>query len=137
MRHFVRLSISNEQGEEFHILSGDAGGFLVRCETRPRRTSSSAPGDGDGDGDGDDGPGRIDILVDPRWSPRGASRFLELVRRGYYDGAALNRVVPGFLVQFGIARDAALRDEFREDEIRDDEHPDVKFEPGYVSFAGE
>ena len=33
------------------------------------------------------------------WSPRGASRFLELVRAGYYDGVGFTRVVPGFLVQ--------------------------------------
>ena len=41
----------------------------------------------------------LEMLVKPYWSPMGASRFLELVRAGYYDGVALNRVVPGFLMQ--------------------------------------
>ena len=31
----------------------------------------------------------LDIRVIPSWSPRGASRFLDLVRMGYYDGCAL------------------------------------------------
>ena len=42
------------------------------------------------------------------WSPRGASRFLELVRAGYYDGVGFTRVVPGFLVQAGLARERSL-----------------------------
>lgn len=127
VRHFVNPAHpTNDHGEEFYILAGDEDDFLVRCELRPKKDPSSAL------------VGRIDVLVRPHWSARGASRFLALVRRGYYDGSALNRVVPGFLVQFGIARDAALRDEYAEDAIYDDEHrDDVKFEPGYVSFAGE
>ena len=124
VRHFVNPAHpTNDHGEEFHILAGDEDDFLVRCELRPKKDSSA--------------PVRLDVLVKPHWSAGGASRFLALVRRGYYDGAALNRVVPSFLVQFGIARDAALRDEYAEDAIYDDERKDAKFEPGYVSFAGE
>jgi len=75
--------------------------------------------------------------VKPYWSPRGASRFLALVRQGYYDGVALSRVVPEFLVQFGIARDVDLRSEWSDSTFHDDVPTEyLKFEPGYVSFAG-
>ena len=50
-------------------------------------------------GEDDAGKQSFDMLIKPYWSPIGASRFLELVRAGYYDGVALNRVVPGFLMQ--------------------------------------
>jgi len=78
--------------------------------------------------------------VKPYWSPRGASRFLELVRRGFYDGVALSRVVPEFLVQFGISGDAASREYWDERPIFDDHDRGGgrrPFDVGYVSFAGE
>lgn len=36
------------------------------------------------------------------WSPHGYDRAVELFRQGFYDSTHLFRVVPGFLVQFGI-----------------------------------
>ena len=50
---------------------------------------------------GEEGP-PMNIAVHPAWSPRGAARFLDLVNTGFFDGVALNRVVPRFLTQFGI-----------------------------------
>ena len=78
----------------------------------------------------------LDIVVNPYWAPRAASRFLELVREKYYDGAAFNRVVPKFLTQFGIAKDFTVRTKERELTIWDDFPKDIKFEPGMISFAG-
>jgi len=43
------------------------------------------------------------IRVTRAWSPRGADRFYNLVKNGFYDGAHLFRVVPGFVVQFGLS----------------------------------
>src|ERR1041385_9282195 len=40
------------------------------------------------------------------WAPLGADRFYELARSGYYDDTRFSRVVPNFIVQFGIARDS-------------------------------
>ncbi|NOT08828.1 MAG: peptidylprolyl isomerase [Gemmatimonadales bacterium] len=42
------------------------------------------------------------------WSPLGADRFHFLVTHGYYDGARFFRVVPGFVVQWGLAADPKL-----------------------------
>lgn len=80
--------------------------------------------------------GELVFSVHPQWSPRGASRFLELVRAGYYDGAAVHRVVPKFLAQFGIGRDASAAAKWRGLPIRDDPSQGIAFAPGFVSFAG-
>ena len=82
----------------------------------------------------------VTFVNEPNWSPRGASRFLELVREGYYDGVALNRVVPEFLTQFGISRNVELRRKYRRRSIFDDPpamgQSWARFRPGYLSFAG-
>ena len=39
------------------------------------------------------------------WSPIGAERFLYLVDIGFFVNCSMYRVVPGFLVQFGISGD--------------------------------
>ena len=43
------------------------------------------------------------VEVTRSWSPRGADRFYNLVTYHFFDGAAFFRVVPGFVVQFGIS----------------------------------
>ena len=42
------------------------------------------------------------------WAPLGADRFYNLVRYGYFTNAAFFRVVPGFVVQFGLSADPAI-----------------------------
>ncbi len=46
------------------------------------------------------GPFAIELRKD--WSPLGYDRALELFERGFYDNSHFFRVVPNFLVQFGI-----------------------------------
>ena len=48
-----------------------------------------------------------DFVVDctRAWAPNGVDRFYNLVRIGFFDDVALFRVVPGFVVQWGIHGD--------------------------------
>jgi peptidyl-prolyl cis-trans isomerase A (cyclophilin A) len=80
--------------------------------------------------------GDINAHIIPEWSPYGAARFLNLVDIGYFDGCALNRVVPKFLTQFGIGADYAMRTKWRMKKIPDDPPVDAAFQPGYLSYAG-
>ena len=45
-----------------------------------------------------------DFIVDVTraWAPRGADRFYNLVKNGYYDGVYFYRVMSGFMAQFGM-----------------------------------
>jgi len=47
--------------------------------------------------------GDFAVEVTRAWSPRGADRFYNLVKYHFYDGTAFFRVLPGFVVQFGIS----------------------------------
>jgi len=46
--------------------------------------------------------GVIRIQVTREWAPRGADRFYNLVKAGYYDGVTFHRVIDGFMAEFGI-----------------------------------
>jgi len=52
--------------------------------------------------------GPIEIEVIRAEAPIGADRFYNLVKSGYFQGASFFRVVPGFVVQFGLAADPAV-----------------------------
>ncbi len=43
------------------------------------------------------------VTVNRSWAPIGADRFYNLVKHHFYDNASFFRVVPGFVVQFGIS----------------------------------
>lgn len=54
--------------------------------------------------------GTVNVNVQRKWSPYGVDRFYNLVKYGYFssefepdNNAGMFRVVPGFVVQFGIA----------------------------------
>ncbi|MGC1910618.1 MAG: peptidylprolyl isomerase, partial [Candidatus Acidiferrales bacterium] len=47
--------------------------------------------------------GDVVIQVNRAWAPLGADRFYNLVRHGFYNDAAFFRIVPNFIVQFGLA----------------------------------
>ena len=58
--------------------------------------------------------------VHPEWAPLGAKRFEELVKDGFYDGARFFRVVPNFIIQFGIAGDPKMTKKW-DKPIKDDD----------------
>lgn len=64
--------------------------------------------------------GRFEVTVRRSWAPRGADRFYNLVRARFYDGDELFRVVPGFVVQFGISGYPAVSRAWANANIRDD-----------------
>ncbi len=60
------------------------------------------------------------VEVHRDWAPVGADRFYEAVKGGFYDDCRFFRVVPGFMVQFGINGDPATQEKWREANIKDD-----------------
>src|SRR6266566_4944365 len=78
--------------------------------------------------------GDVVIAVHRAWAPRGADRFYNLVRSGFYDGVRFFRVIPGFMAQFGIHGDTTVTALWREQRIPDDlvRRTNVR---GMVTFA--
>lgn len=64
--------------------------------------------------------GEVVIDVDRSLAPRGADRLYRLVNEGFYDGAKFFRIVPGFIVQVGMAADPAVHAKWGEANFRDD-----------------
>ncbi len=63
--------------------------------------------------------GVILINVTSTWAPIGAAHLADLVADQFYDGAAFFRVVPDFVVQFGIAGTPSENQKWK-DAIKDD-----------------
>lgn len=64
------------------------------------------------------GPIRIEVIR--AWAPHGADRFVNLVRRGYYDQARFFRIRKGTWAQFGIHADPRVAKLWRNRTIPDD-----------------
>lgn len=78
--------------------------------------------------------GDVIIEVNRAWSPRGADRFYNLVKIGYFQEIAFFRVIDGFMAQFGIHGDPAVNNHWRDANIMDD--PVVESNTrGMITFA--
>lgn len=64
--------------------------------------------------------GNFIVEVHRDWAPLGADRFYNLVRGGFYDGAPIFRVLPGFMAQFGISANPAVSKAWDKATIKDD-----------------
>src|SRR5580704_8641813 len=60
------------------------------------------------------------VEVHRDWAPLGADRFYNLVRNGYFTNASFFRVVPGFVVQFGLSADPSVNKVWKDAKIQDD-----------------
>jgi len=76
----------------------------------------------------------VDIEVHPEWAPLGAARFLDLVEDKYFTDCRLYRMVPGFIVQWGIPKTPAQWQKWGMNKIRDDPVTNSN-KPGTLSFA--
>ena len=78
--------------------------------------------------------GDIVIQVNRDWAPIGADRFHEAVKSGFYDDCRFFRVIPGFMVQFGINGDPKVQSKWRDAMIKDDPVKQSN-KRGYVTYA--
>ena len=60
----------------------------------------------------------VDVTRD--WAPKGADRFYEAVKAGFYNDCRFFRVVPNFMVQFGINGNPEVQQKWRTANIADD-----------------
>jgi peptidyl-prolyl cis-trans isomerase A (cyclophilin A) len=60
------------------------------------------------------------VEVTRAWAPKGADRFYILVKNGFFDGDRFFRVVPGFVVQFGLYGDPKIQSAWSNANITDD-----------------
>ena len=67
-----------------------------------------------------DVPGNIELNCSRALAPLGADRLFAATRAGFYNDSALFRVVPGFVLQFGISGNAALNEEWLNNAFPDD-----------------
>jgi cyclophilin family peptidyl-prolyl cis-trans isomerase len=114
----VRLS---QAGKPSVLLNPDAGQFAERA---PDRSIVRL----------DTSKGVVEIEVTRAWAPRGADRFIALVRHGYYDGNRFFRVTRGQWVQFGVNGDPAIATAWRNRTIPDDPFVQTNVR-GTVAFA--
>ena len=111
------------------VLAGCAGNTLEAPKVRPSRSDQAAQGKQATSGKQDSAEsfqvvmetsqGKVVIEVIPEWAPLGAARFRELVEDGFFDGCRFFRVVPNFVVQFGINGDPAVHSKW-DKKISDD-----------------
>jgi len=64
--------------------------------------------------------GNVVIEIHRDWAPLGADRFYNLVRNGFFTDAAFFRVVPNFIVQFGLGPNPAVNKVWQNANFRDD-----------------
>jgi peptidyl-prolyl cis-trans isomerase A (cyclophilin A) len=78
--------------------------------------------------------GDFTIEVTRAWAPNGADRFYNLVKGGFFDGAPVYRVIPGFMAQFGFSPNVAVNRAWDKATIKDD-HVAQSNTRGMVTFA--
>jgi peptidyl-prolyl cis-trans isomerase A (cyclophilin A) len=78
--------------------------------------------------------GAFVIEVNRSWAPRGADRFYNLVRVGFFEDIAFFRVLDGFVAQFGISGDPKVSEKWRDANILD-EPVKASNLAGYITFA--
>jgi len=68
----------------------------------------------------DTSAGPFVVLVHRSWAPKGADRFYNMVKYGFLDNVRFFRVLPNFMVQFGINGDPTIQAPWRDANLADD-----------------
>jgi len=82
----------------------------------------------------DTSKGPFVVEVTRAWAPKGADRFYNLVKSGFYDNVRFFRVISGFMVQFGINGDPGVMARWRTAQIGDDPVTQIN-KRGTITFA--
>jgi peptidyl-prolyl cis-trans isomerase A (cyclophilin A) len=82
----------------------------------------------------DTSAGAFVVQVHRDWAPLGADRFYNLVKAGFYDDVRFFRVIPNFMVQFGINGTPSVSTIWSRAQIKDDPVKQSN-KRGYITFA--
>ncbi len=74
------------------------------------------------------------VTVNRSWAPIGADRFYNLVKHHFYDNASFFRVVPAFVVQFGISAYPPVSAAWENANIKDEPVTQTN-KRGYLTYA--
>src|SRR5207249_11456940 len=113
------------------LAQGGAEGSKEKLKT-PSALTEQAPATYKAKFDTSKGP--FVIEVHRAWAPKGADRFYNLVKNGFFDDTRFFRVVPNFMVQFGLNGDPAVQKNWADANITDDPVKQSN-KKGYVTFA--
>ena len=113
----VRRVVAVDAADAFHVLAPEVITVSCALTNAPKQAT-------------------LDFEIFPAWAPRGAARFLELARGGFFAGVALHRVIDDFVASFGIHPDHHVRAFYHDHAVVDDVGRGVRFEPGTLCFAG-
>jgi len=75
------------------------------------------------------------VEVTRAWAPLGADRFYNLIQLGFFTDTGFFRVVPGFVVQFGIHGNPKVSKAWKTASIKDDKKSKQSNARGTLTFA--
>jgi peptidyl-prolyl cis-trans isomerase A (cyclophilin A) len=78
--------------------------------------------------------GEFTLTVTRAWAPLGADRFYNLVKHHFYNNGSFFRVVPDFVVQFGLSAYPPVNAAWKNTNIKDDPVTQSN-KKGYITFA--
>lgn len=82
----------------------------------------------------DTSAGAFVVEVHRDWAPNAADRFYNLVKNGFYNDCRFFRVVPNFMVQWGINGDPNIQRNWAQANIKDDPVKESNTR-GYITYA--
>src|SRR5947207_912353 len=84
----------------------------------------------------DTSAGKFVVEVHREWAPKGADRFYNLVKNGFFDECRFFRVLSGFMVQWGINGDPDIQSHWRGAAANLTDDPVKQSnKKGFISFA--